>query len=302
MKFRPHKKQADTRTGPRSVTGSSRAPVFSYHAQRSHDARNTGRYETLSVPRRSLRPSLKYVPSWIASFAIIASLFYASTLQSNAIIDITTPSGSLNRSEQAYHDVVSASLRSTPLSYTKWTIQTDMVANDLQDAFPEVQRVSVNLPLLGRRPIIQIKTAEPVFLLASTNGAAYYIDSDGRAVLRPGDLDAPLPGVVTVRDTSGIEVGARKQIVPTATVAFIQDITKQFAEKSISIEHIELPAVAYEVRVKPKDQSHYVKFYLEEESRVQIGAYFAARDEIARKKLIAAEYVDVRIPGRLFVK
>lgn len=302
MKFKIKKEKVDSRMSPRRAASAASAPVFSYHAQRSHDTRNTGRYETLSVPRRAWKPSLKYLPSWLAVSAIIISLGYASTLQSVPVIDITTPDGALNRSEQTYQDAVSASLRRSPLSYTKWTINTDMIARDLQQTFPEVQRVSVNLPLLARRPIVQIKTAEPVFLLASTNGATYYIDSDGQAVIRPGDLERPLSGVVTVRDASAIDVTARAQVVPTATVAFVQDVTRQFADKSIAIDYIELPAVAYELRVKPKDDNHYVKFYLEEESRVQIGTYFAAREQIASNALTVNEYVDARIPGRLFVK
>lgn len=302
MKFKKKQQEVEARSGPRRVSGAATAPVFSYHAQRSHDTRNTGRYETLSVPKKSWRPSLKYLPSWFAATAIVMSLLYASTLQNSPIVDITTPDGSLNRSERTYHDAVMASLQRSPLSYTKWTVDTDMVAEELQKSFPEVQRVSVNLPLLARRPIVQIKTAEPVFLLASTNGSAYYIDSDGRAVMRPGDLDSPLSGVVTVRDASALDVTPRKQVVPTSTVQFIADVTKQFADKSIAIDYIELPAVAYELRVKPKDDNHYVKFYLEEESRVQIGAYFAARDQMAADKLSITEYVDARIPGRLFIK
>lgn len=300
MLGRKNKKQQNL---PRQVQPQARpgAGVFSYHASRSVDQRNIGRNEPI-VARSAKKLDFRYLPTWLSVAVIVFSAMYALTLGTDARVSVVQPGSSLTREPQVYQKAANALLADSIWNYTKLTVNTETVANKLQQQFPEIQNIAVTVPLLGRRPVIDIQTAEPAFLLASSTGGAYYVDNDGRVMVKAGDIKKTLPNIIIVRDQSGIELGPNKQVLPKQYVVYITTIINQLRAQNIPIDSFELPKVPYEVRLKVSGQPYYVRFNTELDGREQVGTYIAAKQKLEGDGKIPAEYIDVRVPERAYYK
>ncbi len=290
---------------PRQVTPTATPPggVFSYHSNRSQSERISGRTEQ-HRDRRAPRFDFRNVPTWLAIIIIIGSCLYALTLTSNAKVEITSEgSVTLARDTATYQSAVDDIISQSAFSYTKLTINTESIATQLQQQFPEIESVAVSIPLLGHRPAVAIQTAQPAFLLASTRSGAYYIDAEGRVMVKAGDIPSEsVKGVVTVRDDSGIEAVPNKQLLPKDTVSFIATIINQLKAKNIPIEALILPTKPYEVQLRIQGAPYLVRFSTEEDSRQQIGTYLAVKDKLAEQGTTPAEYIDVRVGERAYYK
>lgn len=276
--------------------------VFSYHSMRSAQERSTGRVEQLHVtaPRRKL--DVRYLPTWLAVLAIAVSVLYALGLSSNAKVTVASTEGSLTRAATVYQATAKDILARTFLSYSKLTIDTETTAHLLQQQFPEIERVAVNIPLLGRRPHIVIQTARPALLLVSPQNGAYYVDGDGRVLVKAattGSLSVKPP---TVQDESGMQLTPNTQVVPKQTVDFITTVLYQLSVKNIAVETLVLPLSPYEFRVKPVGVPYTIRFNLQADAREQVGAYLAVVERLKGQKVVPAAYIDVRVEDRAYYK
>ncbi len=300
MKLRKQKKQPEKRIVQSSSTRPN-STVFSYHASRSTDQRNIGRHEP-SVQRAKPKLDLRYVPTWLSIAVIVFSAMYALTLAANARVTVLTPNTSLTRPASVYQQAANTLLSHSIWSYTKLTVNTESIAQQLQQEFPEVESVAVTVPLLGRRPVITIQTAEPAFLLASTKSGAYYVNNDGRVMVKASDVSVAPQDEVVVNDESGIAIESNKQVLPKDTVRFITDTIKQLRAQNVIVESIELPAVPYEIRVHIKDKPYYVRMNTESDSRQQAGTYLAVKAKLEGEGTTPKEYIDVRVDERAYYK
>jgi hypothetical protein len=276
------------------------ANVFSYYSSRSRTDSSTGRRED---PARIARSRWRYAPSVIAGLVIFFCVIYVITLRDDP--RVMTFSGSqpnVLRDVQVYEDAGSRIMKSSLFNRSKLTINTKEIENTLKTEFPELETVSVNLPLVSRRPVIQVAPAKPSIIL--TNGSeAYIISETGRALLRTNEVDAlhelRLPQVI---DDVGIDITAGETVLPVNTIDFIRDLYVQFSEKDIPIQTTNLPAVANEVHIKPRNQPYTVKFNLQEDVRLQFGSFVAVVESLRSQGATPREYVDVRVEGRAYYR
>jgi hypothetical protein len=63
-----------------------------------------------------------------------------------------------------------------------------------------------------------------------------------------------------------------------------------------------LPSTAEELDIHTPDRPYYVKFYLAGDALLQTGQYLASRHQFDTTNSQPAEYLDVRIPGKIFYK
>jgi hypothetical protein len=283
--------------------------VFSYHANRSvregvqaRDA-DAGNQQNTTRGRSSFRSWQKNLPNIaIIAMVIIVALFFMQLSNKAVVQSAGTPSGQLFlREKSVYVDAVHKSF-SSPINRNKLTVNAEKIGRDLKKQFPELQTVSISLPVIGTRPTVYIQPSIPKLVLVSKNGM-YVLDGDGRALIA-GNQVAKLAdlGVPVVNDDSGLEIRAGEVALPRSTVAFIQEVVGQIKAKQLSISGLSLPLGTNELHLRTEKAGYIVKFNLHGNAREEAGAYLAAKQHLESQKKMPREYIDVRVENKVYYK
>lgn len=304
------KKQRDPNTR-RIVQPAPRAKVFSYYQSRSLPTEPISKPVpsdgSTSLPKaHTLRRKLVYTPAVLAGIVLLGCLVYLSTIDMNPRLQVAgqqpgqgrTAIGSISDYQPAVKEVIGRSL----FSRSKLFIDTNKLAQDITAEFPELGQVSITLPLVGRRPIVEVQPVRPVLVLASPEGA-FAIDANGRALADIGDISPEARGnLVHIQDQSGLKGEKGEVILPEETVGFITEIVRQLGHKKINIKSIILPPVPAEMHLRLEGQPYFVKFNVRGQGRLQAGTLFAVKERLEGEGRVPSEYIDVRVPEKAFYK
>jgi hypothetical protein len=188
----------------------------------------------------------------------------------------------------------------------KLTVNASDIALELRRQFPELQEVSISLPLVGSQPTLYVRPAKPALVLAASNGT-YVVDENGRALAevtartKLSSLKVP-----TVTDQSSLRVELGRQVLPRDATDFVGLVSAQLAKQKLSVQSMSLPAAAGELDVYVADKPYYVKFNLqqgsEDSAAVQLGTLIALVKKLDKDRVAPAEYIDVRLEGRAYYK
>lgn len=291
----------------RMVRRQQSANVFSYHANRSSSDAVTGRNIAPLPPKRRRMPQvswLQYAPSLFAAMALIVCLVYVSTLSTlPQILVVGSQDGqTLVRDTSIYETEAQEVLERSVLNRSKLLIDTNKLARELGETFPELGDISVILPLVGRRPLAEVRPVRPALVVSGGNDV-FVVDERGRAIARAGEVESsirdPLP---VVRDESGLPIEKSKAILPQEVVEFVTTVAHQLRAKQVSVQSLTLPPSVNELHVRLEGKPYFVKFDLRGEGRQQAGAFLAVKDKLEKDNKTPAEYIDVRVPEKAFYK
>lgn len=233
---------------------------------------------------------------------LVNSLFLS---RSTEIISLT---GSDNRqvflrSPQTYQLAASAILASSWLNTNKLTADTKKIATTMQEQFPELEQVSVTLPIIGRQPVIYILPARPALLLKDSTGGVYIVDSHGRALINASQVSkVEKLGLVIVEDQSGLPVKLGQTALPSNNVAFITEVLGQLRVKKVNVSGLVLPKATNELDVRVEGVPYMVKFNLRGDAREEAGAYLAVKQHLERENKMPAQYIDVRADNKAYYR
>ncbi len=304
--FRKKPKNLESR---RNVQRSPQAPVFSYYASRSPAEVPSRERGEIVKPKTNLsfKRAVSVLPSLLAVSALLLSLIYISTLSTSPnvqFVSLQNPHDhGLISNMTAYQSDFQAVLEKSPLNHSKLLINTDAIAKELSNRFPELGDISVVLPLVGRRPILKIRPAEPAVTL-SAPGGPYVVDTTGRVLAYTKDVESSVKDQLpTVRDQSGLPVDRGSVVLTSQTISFIQLIEGQLSQAHMPIDALILPETsAGELHVQPAGKPYFVKFDMRGEGRLQAGTFLAVKDYLERSGKTPTAYVDVRVPEKAFYK
>lgn len=282
--------------------------VFSYHANRS--VRETSQYRDSSREEKEAasRGRRRYVwlrrlPNLATLLAIIVAAAFCLQLRGQAKIEtVGTPEGKLFlRDPRAYDQAVQSAFEPWA-NHNKLTINTDKISSDLRRQFPELQVVSVSLPLLGNQPTVYLQPAIPKLILVGRSGM-YVLDVNGRALIA-GNQVAKLPElhVPAVNDQSGIPLEAGNIALPRATVRFITEVVGQLSAKQLTISSMILPTGTNELHVQLERVGYTVKFNLHGDAREETGAFLAVKQHVEASRKLPREYIDVRVENKAYYR
>ena len=282
-------------------------PQFvSYHAsRRAVQSEQSSRLSNapMRLPRFSWFKR-KWINMWtIAGLLVVGCIGYSLTLVPSARLTITNSRGvPMLRERQQYQQSINQILSSSILRRNKLTIDIQKISSELEKKFPELSSVTVTLPFMGHRPIVEITTARPALYLNSGNNT-YIVNTDGQAVMNTRQLSNKVGTLTipTVKDASGLSVSAGKSVLTHDDVKFITTIYSQFAAKSVTIDSFELPPIPAELHVRVANEA-LLKCNMFTDARVIAGQYLAYRDSAPAQKSPAKEYIDLRVEGKVFVK
>jgi hypothetical protein len=180
-------------------------------------------------------------------------------------------------------------------------INTDKVADEIESKFPELNGVSLIIPLWGHTPTLEIRPSESILLLSNPHGQ-FVISQQGNAVLK---LTSNLSGqfsLPVVSDDTGFNVIIGKQALSTTSITFIKTIIDQFQAKGTAIQAMTLSTTPYELDVQVRGEPYYIKFNLLADPLYSAGTYFSTIKLFTASNPGPTQYIDIRIPGRAYYK
>jgi len=273
----PLKRQLTANT-PRGQKTYKRAPLTSYY-------RSRGQSETASPfkkreAKRNHRKVIFGVADAILIILLFAGIVYSLVLKPQPEV---TPT-SLSYHSQAVYSRQVAAVFGGIKNGNKITFDEHSVSVAIQKRFPEVQSVRIELPFFSQRPKAWLN-----------------ISPQGTAVAMAADLPG-LKGLIVLDDQSGYNVVLGQQILSSQSVSFIKTVIAQAAHNKVPISSLTLPPLALELDLRTSDQPYYVKFFLGGDADLQIGQMVAVRQKLAQTNQTPGQYLDVRVPGKIFYK
>jgi hypothetical protein len=266
---------------------------------------NTGRQMNRPAPSRHRTSWLNRFGLWLLLIVCLVSAFSVLSLSASARVRPLNSGNSAAyiHAQADYEQAANAYLRSSIWNRNKITVNATGLKQALQHQFPELSNVGITLPLIGHRPIVYIEAAQPALVLAGSNGS-YIVDSNGRVLLRSADMPSlSSRHLITVTDQSGLTLRVGHQALTTADVSFIQTVAAELAARHVSVSGATLPPSARELDISIAGQPYVVKFNLQDQTaRQQAGTFLATQAELAKKNIVPAAYIDVRVGGRAYYK
>jgi len=174
------------------------------------------------------------------------------------------------------------------------------IVQSLERQFPEIAGASVELPLFGETPILHLDIAPPSFFLASA-GKSYIVDQQGKVVAQSASLPE-IKNLTEVIDQSGFTVIIGSQTLSASDVNFINTVAAEVNYAKIPIASLTLPSLAQEMDLRTTDCGYYVKFFLGGDPLLQSGQFLAARYNFDQSGSQPSQYLDVRVPGKIYYK
>ncbi len=227
---------------------------------------------------------------------LLAGLINSLMLSSNPSVSVTDLT---YRSAKVYSAEVRTSFGGYK-NHNKVTFEEQAVISKIQNQFPEVQAVQIELPFFSEQPKAKLIISPPAFKITSNN-QAFVVDSQGVAVAKAETLPTS-KNLVTLNDQSGFNAQLGRQILSTQSVQFIQSLITQTQHAKVPISSLSLPALPQELDLHISDQSYFVKFYLGGDADLQLGQFLASRQKFAQAHITPSEYLDVRVSGKVFYK
>jgi len=286
--------------------GRGTSPAFSYYTNRVPGGpieRTQDRREQPEAEKKkdsSFKAFLAGLPFWFLLVVVVVCVGKILLLSNDPKIVVvgSTPTSSVYlKPTTTYEAAAQKLLAKSVANRSKLTIDADGVALALKQKFPELQDVSMSIPLVNSRPVIYIQPTDPSLIIQTTHGN-YALSKSGLVLTSLSTLPA---GVQLVVDQSSLVPQLGKQVLPSSAVSFVQIVAYQFKAANLSISAFVLPASSpYEVDVRLEGKPYIVRFNLEEDALTQSGAAIATIQQLGGT--VPADYVDVRTPGRVYYK
>ena len=287
--------------------------TFSYYAARSQADFNTGREAAQDKPPLRRLPTrfqrLRKHSGWLAGLVVFFGLVVYQ-LQLSTMPKVVSLASSSDvpflQDSKVYQAAASAMFSESAANRNKLTVNASGIASRLQKRFPELQSVSVSLPVLGSTPTVYIRPAEPAMVLAATNGT-FIVGENGRALAEAtAGTNLSRLHIPSVTDQSGLGVKVGEQVLPRSATSFISTVSGQLNQQKITVQSMTLPAAAGELDVYISGKPYFAKFNVEKASAdnalQQVGTLIALLKQLDKQGKAPTQYVDVRLDGRAYYK
>jgi hypothetical protein len=245
----------------------------------------------------------RYAPSYIAFVVVVAGVIFALSLSSRPRVVVQQVDGvMLSRDQQEYIETTTRLWQDAWHTKTKLTLNTDDIQQQVSSVYTELADVRVQVPLLGRRPTIVLVPSQAALKLQAQNGT-YFLDNQGRALIDVTTIDQNTR-VPTIVDQSDVAVEPGKTVLPAGHIAFLLQLSAQLSAENLSGTISLSNSVVNQVEFAPSGVPYVVKFLLDEPTTVRqaVGSYIAVRDRLTGEGKVPGQYIDVRIPDKVFFR
>lgn len=298
----------------RSVTGNvGQNRTFSYYAARSQSEITLGRETVQDKPPIRRLPTrfqrLRKHSGWLLGLLVLSAVVvYELQLSTTpkVVSLVASSEAPFLQDSSIYQQAAQQLFAESAANRNKLTVDASTIAHRLRQRFPELQEVSISLPVIGDRPTVFVRPAAPAMVLAARNGT-YIVDENGRALAEvKAGTNLQRLNIPSVTDQSGLAVKLGDQVLPRNATAFIGLVAEQLKTQKVNVQSMTLPAAAGELDVYMVNRPYFVKFNIEEGTEdsalMQAGTLLAVLKKLDREGKAPSQYVDVRLEGRAYYK
>jgi hypothetical protein len=240
------------------------------------------------------------VPFWLLIGVVVvcaAKVLFLTTDPKVIVVGKNAVTADYVQSVSIYENAAHKLLNRSVTSRSKLTADFSGTSEQMRAEFPELQDVSMGVPLIGNRPIVYVQVAAPSLIL-QTSAGNFALSDNGVVLAR---LRAVPSGIPIVVDQSGSVPHAGKQYLPSSEVQFTRTVAFQLAAAHLNINTFVLPSNSpYELDVRLAGQAYFIRCNLEADAVTQSGAIIATVQKLGTS--VPAGYLDVRVPGRVYYK
>jgi len=249
------------------------------------------------------KPAAKNVRRFLFGFlditlilVILAGLGYSLVISPKPRIIVSNQTFHRNSDYQAYANQLFSQIKNR----NKITYDEKAVVLAMEKRFPEITSISTELPIFSEQPTLRIAISKASLRVRSGSNN-YIVDSQGVIVAHAGQLAAAgsLPQII---DQSGFNSKIGQPLLNVGAVDFIRTVMAEIKAAKVPVSAMTLPPVAQELDLRTSDRPYFVKFYLGGDALVQAGQYLAARNHFNQTGQQPAQYLDVRVGGKIFYK
>lgn len=275
---------------------------------RSDQRLRTGRGALQQHTRQSasFRRVLKVCVNGAIALALVVVIGYNFTLGSVGI-QVSDASASVQfRSAEQYNEITREAFRSSLFHRSKFTFSSASFEQELMARLPEINRVAAAVPLAGTKLRVGLEFTEPLLRIELENATQVGIVGTNGRLLVTGAANEPafFSEYPLLRVTPVLPLAPGEQVLTTEEVALVSLLLSELDGSDTHrpvLESITYSIEQREFRVDFAAASYYAKLTIEHGAREQVGALVASLKDLPSDQPPTA-YVDVRVPGRVFVQ
>lgn len=227
---------------------------------------------------------------------ILAGLGYSLVISSKPKVLISSQAFHSRSDYQIYADGLFSQIKNR----NKITYDEQAVTLAMEKRFPEITSINTELPIFSEQPTLRI-TVSQASLRVRSGSNNYVVDSQGVIVALANQVPAA-KNLPQITDQSGFNSKIGQPLLNVGAVDFIKTLIAETKVAKVPISAMTLPPVAQELDLRTSDRPYFVKFYLGGDALIQTGQYLAARNHFNQTGQQPAQYLDVRVAGKIFYK
>lgn len=281
-----------SRTAKRGI---SQKPAPRYYNSPS-GSRPASPFKRKIARKKPKKPILNRLRNFTLMIIFAGGFIYSLIIQPMPIVSV---SDTAYHGAETYRSAAEGMLKNLR-NRTKLTLDKKGIIDNLQREFPEIDSVKLHLPLVSQKLKVSLTVAAPSFFLTSGN-EKLVLASNGVVVSAASQLPA-IAGLPTLVDQSGISASPGKRVIGSQSIAFINSLLAQCKHAGFKVSSVTLPQNPMAIELRAEGSAYYVKFDLGGDPIVQAGQYLAAKHKFDSEGGQPAEYLDVRVAGKIYYK
>ncbi len=300
---RRNKNATHTRNAANQASSSQR--VNSYYTASKKQITTFQRHSESSstAPHRSVKYQIKKYALTIAAIVlIVGALVWMLTLSKTASISIE--GGGAYRPATEYQQIIGDALDKAFQNNLKLSLKADTVEKSIKEQLPEAYEVAVYAPLFGRNPEVVITTAKPFATVLQESGPTMVMSDRGRLVQEIAKTNIDATNLPTISNKSGTQLAVADQLFKPEEMAALNSLQFQYTKggsQAAPVAYI-LPLAPREIHVQ--EGAYIAKYSLQQDSSIaqQFGALRAVQSQLQQQGRVPAEYIDIRLASKVFIK
>ncbi len=192
--------------------------------------------------------------------------------------------------------IVEGGLNSSPLSRNILFLDTNQLVSELKGQNQQIASVEIGKQFPSTLQVIVHEQAPA--LLWRTGTSTYVISDDGHAYSQTQQAG---PGLITITDTSNVPISLGQAVVPGQFVQFVKAMQTKLSGLGIGVTQLTVGETTSEVMVAT-NAGYSIRFDTTRSIDDQIADLKATLDTLKKQNKKATEYIDLRIPGKVFYK
>lgn len=249
---------------------------------------------------RAVRPHFSVFRVLVVATGVLFAFLLLSA-DTTPIIRFTS-SGVNARDTDLYRSGSKDVIESSIFNRTKLTFDYRGVEEALKVKFPEIESFSISFDVIGRKPVVRMSIHKPTYLFSS-NGTSWAIDDRGVAIGRQEDLkDSFTSPLLTITDELGTKADIGDTLISPSQVSFLTKLVALLSKQQAIVEAIYVPLGPKQLDIILRDESWRYKLNSEGDPTLQAGTILAARATLTANRATPSEYVDIRVPEKVYWK